>query len=115
VVKNLPAMTQIQSLGGKNPLEKEMATHSRILTWKIPWTEEPGRLQFTLSQELDMTYRLNHLHHTCLKHTGTGKQVTTAPTGVVKRIISVFKESKPLGVRLAVLSHKSGSKMRSLS
>ena len=46
-VKRLPAMreTQIQSLGREDPLEKEMATHSSILAWKIPWTEEPGRLQ----------------------------------------------------------------------
>jgi len=47
VVHNPPAMqeTQIQSLGWEDPLEKEMATHSRTLAWKIPWTEEPGRLQ----------------------------------------------------------------------
>ena len=47
MVKNLPAMqeTQIRSLGQKDLLEKEMATHSSILAWKIPWTEEPGRLQ----------------------------------------------------------------------
>ena len=46
-VKNLPAMqeTRIQSLGGEDPLEKGMATHSSILAWKIPWTEEPGKLQ----------------------------------------------------------------------
>ena len=46
-VKRLPAMreTQIQSLDREDPLEKEMATHSSILAWKIPWTEEPGRLQ----------------------------------------------------------------------
>ena len=37
--------TQVQSLGRKDPLEKEMATHSSIVAWKIPWTEEPGRLQ----------------------------------------------------------------------
>ena len=48
-VKNLPAMqemeeTQAQSLGQEDPLEKEMATHSSILAWKIPLTEEPGRL-----------------------------------------------------------------------
>ena len=36
--------TQVQSLGQENPLEKEMATHSSILTWEIPWTEEPGGL-----------------------------------------------------------------------
>ena len=47
--------TQVQSLGGEDPLEKEMATHSSILAWKIPWTEEPGGLQYTGSQEWDMT------------------------------------------------------------
>ena len=36
---------QVQSLGGEDPLEKEMATHSNVLAWKIPWTEEPGGLQ----------------------------------------------------------------------
>ena len=48
MVKNLPAMqdTWVQSLGWKEPLEKEMATHSSILAWRIPWTEKPGRLQF---------------------------------------------------------------------
>ena len=47
VVKNLPAKqeTRVQSLGQEGPLEKGMATHSSILTWEIPWTEEPGRLQ----------------------------------------------------------------------
>jgi len=45
-VKSLPAMwdTRIQSLGQEDLLEKEMATHSSILTWRIPWTEEPGGL-----------------------------------------------------------------------
>ena len=43
--------TQIQSLGWEDPLEKEMATHSSNLAWKIPQTEEPGRLQFTGSQK----------------------------------------------------------------
>ena len=49
LVKNLPAMqeTRVQFLGQEDPLEKEMATHSSILAWKIPWTEEPGRLQST--------------------------------------------------------------------
>ena len=47
MVKNLPAMqeTWIQSLGWEDSLEKEMATHPSILVWRIPWTEEPGRLQ----------------------------------------------------------------------
>jgi len=46
-VKHLPAVweTQVPSLGWEDPLEKEMATHSSTLAWKIPWTEEPGGLQ----------------------------------------------------------------------
>ena len=44
-VKDLPAMQEVQSLGWEDPLEKEMATHSSILAWRIPWTEEPGGLQ----------------------------------------------------------------------
>ena len=46
-VKRLPAVreTQVLSLGGEDPLEKKMATHSITLAWKIPWTEEPCRLQ----------------------------------------------------------------------
>ena len=45
-IKNLPATqeTQVQFLGREDPLEKEMATHSSMLAWRIPWTEEPGRL-----------------------------------------------------------------------
>ena len=45
-LKRLPPMreTQVRSLGGEDPLEKEMAAHSSILAWTIPWTEEPGRL-----------------------------------------------------------------------
>ena len=42
----------VQSLGGEDPLEKEMATHSGILAWEIPWTQEPGRLQSTGSQRV---------------------------------------------------------------
>ena len=53
-IKNPPAMheTQVQSLGREDLLEKEMATHSSILAWKIPWTEEPGRLQSMESQRV---------------------------------------------------------------
>ena len=49
LVKNLPAVqeTRVQSLGQEDPLEKEMANHSSILAWRIPWTEEPGGLQST--------------------------------------------------------------------
>ena len=54
MVKRLPAVqeTWVQSLGQEEPLEKEMATHSSTLAWKIPWTEEPGRLQSMGSQSV---------------------------------------------------------------
>ena len=53
-VKHLPAMreTWVRSLGWEDPLEKEMATHSSTLAWRIPWTEEPGRLQSMGSQRV---------------------------------------------------------------
>ena len=53
MVKNLPARweTLVQSLGQEDPLEKGMATHSSILAWEIPWTEEPGRVQSIGSQK----------------------------------------------------------------
>ena len=44
--------TRVQSLGLERPVEKEMATYSSLLTWKIPWTEEPGRLQSMVSQRV---------------------------------------------------------------
>ena len=55
VVKSLPAIqeTQVPSLGWKDPLEKEMGTHSSILAWTILWTEEPGGLQSMRSQRLN--------------------------------------------------------------
>ena len=46
---------QVPSLGGEDPLEKEMANHSSVLAWEIPWTKEPGGLQPVELQELDMT------------------------------------------------------------
>ena len=54
MVKLLPSVweTWVQSLGWEDPLEKEMATHSSTLAWKIPWTEEPGRLQSMRSQRV---------------------------------------------------------------
>ena len=55
MVKNLPAMqeTQVHSLGQEDPLEKEMATHSSILAWEIPWMEEPGELQSMVLQRVE--------------------------------------------------------------
>ena len=55
--------TWVWFLDGEDPLEKEMATHFSILAWEIPQTEETGRLQSMGSQELDMTWWLNHHHH----------------------------------------------------
>ena len=54
-VKSLPAMreTHVRSLGQESPLEKGMATHSSVLAWQIPWTEEPGGLQSTGSQRIE--------------------------------------------------------------
>ena len=54
MVKNLPAMweTRIQSLNQEDALERGMATHSNILAWRLPWTEEPGRLQSMGSKRL---------------------------------------------------------------
>ena len=52
--------TWVRSLGWEDPLEEEMATHFDILAWRIPWTEEPGRLQSMEVQESDMTERSAH-------------------------------------------------------
>ena len=54
---------QVPSLGREDPLEEEMATHSRIIAWRIPWTEEPGGLQSIGLQESKMTWQINHHHH----------------------------------------------------
>ena len=64
IIKNLSAMqkTWVQYLAQEEPLEKEMATHFSIPAWRIPWTEEPGRLQFMDWQESDMTIYLSFWH-----------------------------------------------------
>ena len=63
LVKSLPAVreTRVLSLGWEDPLEKEMAIHSSILAWRIPWTEESGGLQSMGSQESDTTEWLTHI------------------------------------------------------
>ena len=69
-VKNLPAMqeTQVQSLGQEDPLEKEMAIHSSILAWRIPWTEEPGGLQSMGLQRVGYDWATNtHTHKYIVK------------------------------------------------
>ena len=64
MVKCLPTMwkTQVWSLGQEDPLEKEMATHSSTLAWKIPWTEKPGRLQSMGSQKVRHDWATSLLH-----------------------------------------------------
>ena len=56
MVTRLPAVweTRVRSLGQEDPVEKKMATHSSILAWKIPWTEEPGGLQYMRSQRVGL-------------------------------------------------------------
>ena len=67
--------TWVRCLGQEDPLEKAMAPHSSTLAWKIPWTEEPGRLQSVGSQKLDMTEQLHlikitihHQYKTCYRY-----------------------------------------------
>ena len=57
MVKNLPTMQEIwvRSLGGEDLVEKGIATHSSILVWRMPWTEEPGKLQFRGLQRVEIT------------------------------------------------------------
>ena len=75
MVKSLAAVqaTWVQSLGQEGPLEKEMATHSSILAWKIPWTEEPGGLYYSPwgRKELDTTEQ--QTHNTCCNRKNTLK------------------------------------------
>ena len=63
MVENLTAIqeTQVQSLGQEDPLEKRMATHSSILAWKMPWTEESGRLQSVGLQRVGHNWVINTL------------------------------------------------------
>ena len=80
LVKNLPAMqeTWVQSLGQKDPLEKEIATHSSTLAWRILWTEEPGRLQSMGWQ------RIRHNCATCLENPRDGAAWWAAIYGVTQ-------------------------------
>ena len=98
MVKCLPAMweTWVLSLGREDPLEKEMATHSGILAWRIPWTEEPGGLQSTGSLGVGQTERLpflfplscigerngNPLQYSCLENPRDGGAWWAAVYGV---------------------------------
>ena len=81
-VNNLPAMqeTQVQSLGQEDPLEKDMATHSSILAWEIPWTEEPGRVS-----------RVGH-------NSVTKLPPTTSPNGIYPRMQRGYNIQKSVNV-----------------
>ena len=82
VVKRLSTMwkTRVQSLGWEDLLEKEMATHSSILAWKIPWTEEPGRLQYMGSQ------RVGHDWETSLSFQGEEESANELNPGLCGNI-----------------------------
>ena len=83
-VKNLPAMQEIwvQSLDQEGSLEKEMATHSIILVWRIPWTEEPPRG----CKESDMTEQLTHTHRDGKPHTVNSPTSLPHPKGLLYTI-----------------------------
>ena len=103
MVKSLPAMqeTQVQSLGGEGPLEKEMAIHSSILAWKIPWMEKPGRLQSMGSKRVlhDLTQGSNlHLQK---KHKNLASPSLTGDSLPVRHLGSTYikfknRKKKPL-------------------
>ena len=91
-LKRLPGMqeTQVRSLGREDPLEKEMATHSSTLAWRIPWREEPGRLQSMGSQRVGhnratslsfflFLYTFNLIWPACLK--GVHKKLISSGDG----------------------------------
>uniref|UniRef100_A0AC11CVQ6 Uncharacterized protein n=1 Tax=Ovis aries TaxID=9940 RepID=A0AC11CVQ6_SHEEP len=86
MVTNLPAMQkiQVQSLGQEDPLQKGMATHSSILAWRIPWTEEPdyspwGRKESDATKRLTLFFPMLHLHQEAeiRKDKGTGQRHPT--------------------------------------
>ena len=81
-VKNLPAMqrTQTRSLGQEDSLEKGMETHSSILAWKIPCTEEPGRLQFMGSHRV--AHERSDLAAAATEHTGKKSEKLSKSTGL---------------------------------
>ena len=96
MVKNLPAMqkTWVQSLGREDPLEKEMATHSSTLTWRIPWTEEPGRIQSMGSQSVGHNWATYTQVHA---HSGAIPSITVA-----KQRGTLFEYRKHFGTKVSI-------------
>ena len=81
-VKNLPAIweTQVPSLGWEDPLEKGMAIHSRILAWRIPWTEEPGAPQpMGLQSQTRLSDQHHHFHFRCCCSVTKSSTILTGP------------------------------------
>ena len=74
MVKNLPRMWEIwvRFLGREDPMEKEMATHSSIPAWRIPWTGRPGRLQYMALEESDVSERLTLSLHFLVQQVWAG-------------------------------------------
>ena len=97
VGKNLPvnADTRVRSVGWEDPLEEEMVTHSSVLAWEIPWTEEPGGLPSMGSQELDMTDWLNNNKH----------RVRHCNTAAMKKADELFSEVWQLFILLLSVAH----------
>ena len=97
-VKNLPAMqeTQIRSLGWEDLLEKEMANHSSILAWKIPWTEKPGRLHSPWGRKESDTTEWLHFHH-CVGHTLFNKQWICEKVLNVKKSVMSWEDTRKIG------------------
>ena len=93
MVKRLPTMreTWVKSLGQEDLLEQEMATHSNILAWKIPWTEEPGRLQSMGSQSRTRLNDFTSLHYITLPCPHT---LTPPPKGCKNTVKNTVTEMK---------------------
>ena len=106
-LKRLPAMreTWVRSLGWEDLLEKEMATHSRILAWRIQWREEPGGLQSMGSQESDTTKQLTHTQHVEYLQM---PDFTCDPHQSVKEICSYPCVLAAIGIIFSFLSKKQG-------
>ena len=91
-VKHLPTMqeTRVRFLGREDPLEKEMATHSSTLAWKIPWSEKPGRLQSMGSQRVGHDWATS-LHFTSLIDNISNEKLTLIPTVPSPHLHSLLK------------------------
>ena len=98
-LKHLPPMqeTQVRSLVGEDPLEKEMVTHSSILAWRIPWTEKPGRLRSTGLQRVGHN-RVTSLHFTLIKELTSKPKIDGETKHTWRRswhcLLSLQKEAK---------------------